>query len=161
MISENNDPRALVQGFHQKALLAAASRKEQKRFVKFAVVGAIGALVDFIVLNLLVQGIGLSPLWANPFSVSAAIISNFTWNRLWSFPESRQRTLFSQFGKFAAINVFGLLLNQTIMWLALHFITPALGLDHPLDYNFAKAMAIGIILFWNFGVNRLTTYRGL
>ncbi|MDQ4077042.1 MAG: GtrA family protein [Chloroflexota bacterium] len=161
MISENNERHTTFEAFQQKAFSAAASRKEQKRFVKFAIVGAIGALVDFAVLNLLVQGIGLTPLWANPFSVSAAIVSNFTWNRLWSFPESRQRPLFSQFGQFAAINVLGLLLNQAIMWATLHFVTPLIGIDAPLDYNLAKAAAIGIVLFWNFGINRVTTYRGL
>ena len=29
------------------------------------------------------------------------------------------------------------------------------------SYNFAKALAIGMVLFWNFSANRLWTYRGL
>ncbi len=161
MISESEKRPTPFQSFQSKALSAANNRKEQKRFAKFAIVGFIGALVDFFVINLLVQGVGLSPLWANPFSVGAAIVSNFTWNRLWSFPESRQRPLLPQFGQFAAINMVGLLLNQAIMWIALHFVTRRLGLTAPLDFNVAKAAAIGIVLFWNFGINRVTTYRGL
>ena len=52
------------------------SRKEQKRFVKFAIVGAIGATVDLTVFNLLIVFGGLTALQANPFSVFAAICSN-------------------------------------------------------------------------------------
>ncbi len=151
----------ILEDFSGKVSSIARNRKEQKRFVKFAIVGGIGALVDLTVLNLLVQLAGFAPLWANPFSVGAAIISNFTWNRLWSFPESRQRALWPQFGKFAAINMAGLLINQVIMGLVLHAVTPRLGLTAPLDYNVAKAAAIGIVLFWNFTINRVTTYRGL
>lgn len=144
-----------------KIVALANNRKEQERFFKFAAVGAFGAVVDFAVLNLLVQLLGLSPLYANPFSFSAAVISNFTWNRLWSFPESRERALLSQFSQFSIINVIGLLINQFIMWLMLTYILPLTAITHPLDYNLAKAIAIGIVLFWNFGINRVTTYKGL
>lgn len=139
----------------------ANNRKEQERFFKFAAVGAFGAVVDFVVLNLLVQLLGLPALYANPFSFSAAVISNFTWNRLWSFPESRQRAILPQFSQFALINLVGLSINQFIMWLMLTYILPFTAIGHPLDYNLAKAIAIGIVLFWNFGINRITTYRGL
>lgn len=144
-----------------KIVALASNRKEQERFFKFALVGAFGAVVDFVMLNLLVQLLGLSPLYANPFSFSAAVISNFTWNRLWSFPESRERAVLSQFGQFALINVVGLSINQLIMWLMLTYILPLTAITHPLDYNLAKAIAIGIVLFWNFGINRVTTYKGL
>lgn len=151
----------ILETLQGKVTAIATNRKEQERFFKFAVVGAIGAVVDFIVLNLLVQVAGLAPLTANPFSFSAAVLSNFTWNRLWSFPESRQRPLLPQFGQFALINLFGLAINQMIFWLMLHYVLPLFHVTHPLDYNLAKAFAIGVVLFWNFGVNRMTTYKGL
>ena len=130
------------------------------RFAKFAVVGTIGAVVDFGVLNLLVLGVGMPKEYANLVSVTCAIFSNFTWNRLWTFPESRERPLHTQFGQFALVNLFGLAINQTV------FIgTDALIFDslfsHPLDYNLAKASAIIVVLFWNFFVNRNWTYRGI
>lgn len=150
-----------VQAFQRKARMRASSRKEQVRFVKFAVVGTIGAAVDFAVLNVLVLIVGLTPLAANPFSVAAAVVSNFTFNRFWSFPESRSRPVIPQFTQYALINVVGLLLNQGIMWAMLGLVIPSLPVAPPLDYNLAKATAILLVLFWNFGINRLTTYRGL
>ena len=45
-------------------------RKETKRFLKFAIVGALGAVTDFTILNLLVQVAGILPVVANGFGFS-------------------------------------------------------------------------------------------
>jgi len=135
------------------------NRKEFVRFVKFAIVGAVGAAIDFGVLNLMHKSFGWPLLWANTLSVSMAIASNFTWNRLWTYPESRSRRKRKQLPQFALINFVGLGINNLIVvGLAAvfsHFISD------PWHYNLAKAIAIGVVLFWNFGANRLWTYRGL
>jgi len=156
--------------------LARNNSKEIIRFLKFATVGVIGTVVDFGVLNLLIQLAGMSKLWANTCSFTAAVISNFVWNRLWTFPESRERPLLSQLSQFTLVNVVGLAINQAIFLGLDRFVlgeagmlaTPmsslasGLGIAHfTLAFNLAKAVAIMIVLFWNFGANRLWTYRGL
>ncbi len=133
--------------------------KEFTRFIKFSIVGALGAIIDFGLLNLLRGVFGWSLLWANTFSVSAAILSNFTWNRLWTFPESRTRKKRKQLPQFFLINIIGLLINNIIVVGLDAVLQPYIG--EPLSYNIAKAVAIGVVLFWNFGANRLWTYRGL
>lgn len=145
----------------QKAAGLRSNTKEQKRFLKFAVVGAIGAVVDLIVLNVLVQAVGLHELVANTFSVATAIVSNFLLNRFWSFPESRNRPFWPQLGQYGLINVAGWLFNQIIFALMLYKVLTHFPVGHPLDINVAKLVAIGVVLFWNYTVNRLTTYRGL
>ncbi len=139
--------------------LARRNPGELERFVKFASVGAIGMLVDLTVLNALHILLGMEPLWANTISFSAAVVSNFTWNRLWTFPESRARPLLPQLTQFAIVNVVGLGINNLVLWASL------LGFRQiapdPLDVNLAKITAIGVVLFWNFGVNRVWTYRGI
>jgi len=138
---------------------AACNNKEVERFVKFALVGTLGAIVDFTVLNLLILSVGMPKVWANTCSFTVAVLSNFTWNRLWSFPESRSRPLRTQLPQFALVNLIGLGINQVVF----------LGLDHyvfspmfgQLGYNLAKAVAIIIVLFWNYGINRMWTYKGL
>lgn len=139
--------------------LAQTNRREFVRFIKFAIVGTSGAVVDFGVLNLLHLVFGFSKFWANTCSFTLAVINNFTWNRLWTFPESRERPLKSQLAQFALVNVAGLAINQ-IVFLSLdrYVFGPLLG---PLGYNVAKAIAIIVVLFWNFGVNRVWTYRGI
>jgi putative flippase GtrA len=139
--------------------LYSDNRKEFVRFVKFAIVGAIGAVVDFGILNLMHKAFFWPLLWANTLSVSVAILSNFTWNRLWTFPESRSRRKREQLPQFALINFVGLGINNLIVvGLAALFIQ---FIPDPWNYNLAKAIAIGVVLFWNFGANRIWTYRGL
>jgi putative flippase GtrA len=133
--------------------------KELRRFVKFSIVGAIGAVIDFALLNLMRGFFGWDLFWANTLSVSAAIISNFTWNRLWTYPESRTRKKRKQLPQFTFINLIGLLINNLIVVGVDALLVPYIG--EPLSYNVAKAIAIGVVLFWNFGANRLWTYRGL
>ncbi len=135
------------------------NRRELKRFIKFAIVGAIGAVIDFAVLNFLILHFGWPKIAANTVSFTAAVLSNFTWNRLWTYPESRQRPLGPQLGQFALVNLAGLVINQIVFLSLDHFIfTPHFG---PLGYNLAKATAIIVVLFWNFAVNRLWTFKGI
>ncbi len=134
-------------------------RKEYKRLIKFAMVGASGAVEDFTLLNVGLTVFGLPLLVANVISVSAAIVNNFTWNRLWTFPESKTRRKRVQLLQFATVNGTGLVLNTSIVLLIDYFLNPIIG--DPWSPNIAKACAIGIVLFWNFGMNRIWTYRGL
>jgi putative flippase GtrA len=161
-------------GFLWRRVLENPKRIE--RFVKFAIVGVIGAVVDFVVLNIMktvFESIGLGVGWnvsleahqiqliaANAISFSAAVLSNFTWNRLWTFPESRERPVGTQLVQFSIVNVLGLVINTVILvvldqYVFQHFF------DVRLSYNLAKAVAIGVVLFWNFGVNSIWTYRGI
>ncbi len=139
--------------------LYTENRKEFTRFVKFGIVGLIGAVIDISILNLMYKLVGWPLLWANTLSVSVAILSNFTWNRLWTFPESRSRRKREQLVQFTIVNVIGLGINNVIV-VGLDALLSHLIAD-PWDYNLAKFIAIGVVLFWNFGANRLWTYRGL
>lgn len=152
------------------------SPRELERFLKFSVVGTIGAGVDFAVLNLMklwFEAMGLGVGWttsipsheiqlvtAATISFTAAVLSNFTWNRLWTFPESRERPLGSQLVQFAAVNILGLVINNVLLVTTDRYIFQHL-VSARLSYNLAKAFAIGVVLFWNFGVNRVWTYRGI
>jgi len=137
----------------------SANVGEVVHFIKFGMVGTLGAVIDFAVLNFFILVVGWPKVWANTISFSAAVLSNFTWNRLWNFPESRQRPIATQLPQFALVNVIGLGINQVVFLSLDHFVfTPMFGL---LGYNLAKAVAILVVLFWNYGINRIWTYKGL
>lgn len=133
--------------------------KEFNRFAKFALVGALGAIIDFGLLNLMRGYFGWDLIWANTLSVSVAILSNFIWNRYWTYPESRSRKKRTQLPQFVLVNLIGLLINNLIV-VGIDAVLVA-HVGEPWSYNIAKAFAIGVVLFWNFGINRLWTYRGL
>ncbi|HNB35832.1 MAG TPA: GtrA family protein, partial [Anaerolineales bacterium] len=82
--------------------------KERNRFFKFALVGAMGAIIDFGIMNLLSHWLFELPLvTAGTISFICAVISNFIWNRYWTYPESRSRPLLNQMGMFFLVNTAG------------------------------------------------------
>ena len=129
--------------------------RELERFLKFMVVGTIGFVVDFGTLNLLVLLAGLQVLIANTISFSLAVISNYTWNRFWTYPDSRSKPVRSQLIQFVVVNVAGLGINTLVLAALTPLFTRMVG---ELGYNIAKAIATVIVLFWNFFVNRYWTY---
>jgi putative flippase GtrA len=148
--------------------LKGRRRKEAKRFIKFASVGALGALTDFAILNGLIQFLRMLEELANVFSFSAAVAQNFTLNRLWTFPESQSRSVRRQLVQFILVSLIGLGINTLIFSLIHRSLEPywiiwmeSEKIGHLISYNFAKLFAIGVVLFWNFSANRLWTYRGL
>ena len=156
------------------AKLTRINQKEIVRFLKFAAVGTLGAVIDFGLLNLLVQLAGFPKVLANTCSFTAAVISNFIWNRLWVYPETRGEPLRKQFVQFSVVNVAGLAINTAVFygsdrWLLgqagllagpVGALALATGMAHfDLAYNGAKVIATGVVLFWNFSINRLWTFR--
>jgi putative flippase GtrA len=135
-----------------------ANRREVDRFVRFGLVGTLGTVVDFSVLNALILGVHLTKFWANTCSFSVAAFSNFIWNRVWTFPESRARPFGRQLAQFFAVSVGGYAINQALFLSLDRWVFAGWG---TLGYNLAKAIAIVVVLFWNFGANRIWTYRGL
>jgi putative flippase GtrA len=134
--------------------------REIKRFVKFGIVGTSGFIVDFAVLNTLIFGAGFPPWLANTCSFTLAVTNTFTWNRLWTMPESRRRPVESQLFQFVLVNLVGYGINQ-LMFLGSHAVLWGHFFGPVLAYNLAKMTASGVALFWNFSVNRLWTWRGL
>lgn len=132
---------------------------ELTRFVKFAIVGAIGMVVDLTVLTLSREVLGLPLMAAVALGFSAAVVSNFNWNRRWTFPESRERPFGPQLMQFTVVNVIGLAINEVIV-IGLHPVFSTV-LPDPPAYLVAKVIAIGVVLFWNYGANRLWTYKGI
>jgi len=133
--------------------------KEFTRFLKFATVGVIGMFVDLSILTLSRELLKLPLELALGLGFTVAVLSNFTWNRLWTFPESRQRPISSQMVQFISVNIVGLGINEVVV-LGLHPMFALVAPDPPA-YLSAKVIAIGIVLFWNYFVNRAWTYRGI
>ena len=170
--------------------ITSFDQKEVERFLKFAVVGLMGAIIDFgflyifrpIFLNLAGQGAfdSMSQLLGDkvlPSSVAIgaasgiaflfALASNFIWNRYWTYPESRSKTKRLQIVQFAGVNMMGFLVRPVYIiytreWfggLVNHF-APSLEIDtaYLIGDNLCQASIIGVIMIWNFFVNRYWTY---
>ena len=161
--------------------------KEGKRFARFLVVGAVGFVVDFGVFNLAhALGFGAwvatrvlpsvsQPLAASlvphpeiieqTLSLSIAIFSNFIWNYFWIYPEARTAKQGNKMAKFVIVSVAGLVVGIPVFSVALLFWRGAVAAMHldnvglNLAGNLALMTRVGILLFWNFFVNRYWTYK--
>lgn len=142
--------------------------RERTRFLRFAVVGIIGAVVDFGTFNLLNGLFGVPAVWASVISFSAAIISNFTWNRFWTYPDSRSKRLSVQLVEFMVISLVGLairtplfaFLDKVLLMILSSSGIEAIGLSAEfIGHNLALAISVVVVMFWNFFVNRYWTYN--
>ncbi len=159
-----------------------AKAKEVERFLKFATVGVIGAIIDFGVLNLL-QATLLRPVepyvtvkvaLATGFAFVSAVTSNFIWNRYWTYPDSRTRTIRQQWLQFFVVSVVGLAFR--LVWVRTLFgpfgnigadalemagavETLADTATRRLGTNIAQFFAVWIVMVWNFFANRYWTYN--
>lgn len=143
-------------------------RNEQKRFIRFAIVGAIGAVVDFGLFNLLSSALRVDTVVSSVISFIAAVLNNFLWNRYWTYPDSRSKSVSTQIIQFAAINVIGLLIRTPLFAFLESATVPAFEKILPpnflfsatfLGHNLSLATAILVVMMWNFFANRLWTYN--
>ena len=139
---------------------------ERTRFLKFAAVGLFGAVVDFGVMNSLVTFVHAPFVAAGTISFICAVISNFIWNRFWTYPESRSKPLIGQLGQFALVNAAGLLIRLPILNIGepafdkLLLNLPIAVKSHQfISHNGTLALAVGIVMMWNFFINRYWTYN--
>jgi putative flippase GtrA len=130
------------------------------------IVGVIGAVVDFGSYNLLIERAGWPAEAAGTLSFVLAICSNFTWNRYWTYPDSRSKPIVQQFVQFFVVNALGIVIRLPIIALTKDpfgsLAKRLLSLDKQtastLGNNVALAVAVVIVMFWNFFVNRFWTY---
>lgn len=128
------------------------------RFVRFAIVGLSGVVVDMGVLFLLSDpstlGWGLTR--SKLIAAELAIINNFVWNDSWTFGDiaSHQqgfRHRLQRFAKFQLVCLAGLVLNTVLLNLQFNL----LGINRYL----ANAIAIGAVTGWNFWLNFKLSWR--
>ncbi len=143
-------------------------KKEQGRFLRFMVVGSIGAVVDLGVFNILSSLLGVPALIAQAISFSLAVVSNFIWNRFWTYPDSRNKPIANQLIQFVIVSVIGLgirtlifdRLEEAMIWVAAQVLPKNFFLSSTVvGHNLSLATVIVIIMLWNFFVNRYWTYN--
>lgn len=151
--------------------LSPRGRREFGRFLKFSLVGTIGAIIDFGILYLLHPVLGFHIVLSNTCSFTTAVLSNFLWNRYWTYPDSRSKPLSTQLRQFFIVNIAGWGINTGILLLLRYPFASLMvnigsnltilsnpELSYKLGYNLAKAVATVVVMFWNFGINRIWTY---
>ena len=146
--------------------MTLTNKNERRRFLRFLAVGVIGAVIDFGTFNLLTNVTTILPVVASVISFSAAVTSNFLWNRYWTYPDSRTKHVGHQVAQFFIINIIGLLirtplfalLEPRMIDLAKKYASQAPLSSTSIGHNLSLAAAVGVVLLWNFFANRYWTY---
>lgn len=121
------------------------------QFVRYGLVSVIALVVDFGGMVLLVELLSMHYLVAATVSFIAGLIVNYLLSRAWVFTERKYNSSAKEFITFSGIGIAGLLLNNSIMWLAAEKIG--------IYYIFSKIIATILVFFWNFGLRKMLVFK--
>jgi dolichol-phosphate mannosyltransferase len=139
---------------------------EHKRFwlakyLKFAIIGGFGAVINLAVLWISVEAFHVYYLWGATLAFVVADTNNFIWNRLWTF-KSKDRLL-PQYSQFLVVSIDGLMLNLILLKTLKEEVLPAIGIGEDkasLYLLLAQAIAIFLVSLFNFAANSFWTFSG-
>lgn len=153
--------------------------KEVERFIKFAFVGLLGFVIDFGAVFLL-QSSFLPPVSeinvavATTIAFALAVCSNFIWNRVWTYPDSRSYSIRRQLTQFAIVSVIGGtaraiwnaaafdffgVLSTSLVQAVFPAYSPSSLDQRKLGTMIAMFIGVIIVMFWNFLANRYWTFN--
>lgn len=119
------------------------------KFLKFGAVGVSGTFIDFGITYLLKEKCKVNKFLANSSGFMFAVVSNYLLNRFWTF-HSADPAVAVQFSKFLVISIVGLTMNNAIIYW--------LNEKQKINFYFAKVIATGVVMLWNFWANLTFTF---
>lgn len=121
------------------------------QFVRYGLVSVIALAVDFGCMVLLVELFSIHYLAAATVSFISGLVVNYLLSRAWVFADRKYESRVKEFIVFTGIGIVGLLLNNSIMWLAVEKIG--------IYYIFSKIIATILVFFWNFGLRKMLVFK--
>ena len=119
------------------------------KFLKFSAVGLSGLAIDFCITFLTKEKLRLNKYFANSLGFVFAATSNYLLNKTWTFQDTNPYAV-TQFSKYILISLIGLVINNLIIYLLVN--------KKEISFYWAKLVAIGIVVLWNFIANYNFTF---
>lgn len=116
-----------------------------EQFLKFGVVGAIAFLIDYGVLMLLSQVVGMDPVISASISFVVSVVFNYVASMHYVFTRRDDISRRREFTIFVVLSAIGLVINEIIMVIGVN----VLG-DSALMVTITKLVATAIVMVWNF-----------
>ena len=125
-----------------KIKVSNKTKKILVQIFKFAIVGVVATLIDFLFLYIFREFFKFPVVLANTLSFVISVIYNYTASVKWVFDVNKEKSAEKQFITFIIFSVIGLLINDLIMWISV---------DHlNIYYLLAKIIATLIVMVFNF-----------
>lgn len=143
-------------------------QRAARQFLKFGIVGSVGAFVDFSSYNIMTRGFdwqtvievaGFKLIAANLVSVLVAILCNFLLNKYWTFRNTEPGAAVRQGVGYFALNTVTFVLNQILTSFFTFHVPVVEAIFRSQKDNAAKALSIGFILFINFFGSKFVIFR--
>ena len=114
---------------------------------KFAIVGGIATVIDFVFLYIFREFCHFPILVSNTLSFCISVIYNYIASVKWVFDVNKEKDAKKQFIIFIVFSVIGVLLNDLIMWISVDFLS--------IYYLLAKIIATSIVMIFNFVTRKM------
>ena len=112
------------------------------QFVRFASVGLISLVVDYMVMVILNEATDMGYFRACAFSYTLSILVNYVLSMRYVFHSREDMSKTKEVSIFLGISLVGLGLNQVAMWLLVDVLQ--------IYYAMAKLLAAGMVTGYNF-----------
>ena len=121
------------------------TRERMLEIVRFCFVGGVSFLMDYGLLFVLTEFVGLYYLYSSAMSFGVAVVFNYWLCVIYVFKGAKKQTT-RQAIIFFGTGVIGLGLNQLCMWFFVDVVK--------LHYMLAKIFATAIVTIWNYVTKR-------
>lgn len=134
----------------EKKIKQVYSTAKASKKLRFGLVGIANTTVDVVILNTLVNILGMAIVPANILSTTCAMFFSFFLNKKTVFRSSDPRYL-RQLILFFSVTLVGIwVLQTTVVFLVYNFLQTITVLPMALDMNIAKAIGIAVSMVWNY-----------
>lgn len=120
-------------------------KKLIEQILKFGVVGIIATVIDFGVLYVLSQPLGLDPVLSAGISFCVSLVFNYVASMRYVFTHREDMSRSREFVIFLVLSLIGLAINEAIMAAGV----AVLG-NSALAVMGTKVLATAIVMVWNF-----------
>lgn len=120
-------------------------RKLIEQILKFGVVGIVAFLIDYGVLMLLSQLLGMDPVLSAGISFCVSVVFNYVASMRFVFTHRDDMSRQREFVIFIVLSVIGLIINELCMIAGVS----VLG-DSALAVTATKVFATAVVMVWNF-----------
>lgn len=116
--------------------------RQMQQIMRFAVTGGLAFVIDFGLLLLLTELVGLDYLISATISFVVSVWVNYVLSMMWVFTPSKKQKSLVRIIMFFVLSTMGLFINNAIMWFTVEILA--------ISYIIGKLIATFIVMVFNY-----------